>query len=177
MGNKRNRKPLTQEDIRASENLSRLYRAWKLRHPGINQDEIAEDMGFKSQGIVSQHLNAHTPLSVNAVLKWAELLGVKPTDIRPEFDKYVAKVTGNAAFLQQNARKDSAELEYLQLSSGQKELFEKVIEAVVTYIEEHSIKLKAKVFAKLIITVYIECLAENKDPTQEIIGKFIYLAT
>ena len=178
MKDKQKRK-LTPEDEVVKENLNVLYTAWKKDHPRIRQDEVAEMLGWESQSIVSQHLNGHTPIRLEAVLKWAKLLGVEPKQLNPKIDDYFS---GFATQSSSDTDKTDAILSTLSnlnlsLSPGQKDLFEKVIEAVVIYLDENSIKLSGKIFAKLIISIYIECLTVNEDPTKTIIEKFIYLAT
>ena len=177
------KRKLTPEDEVVRKNLNRLYDGWKRRNPKMKQDEIAEMLGWESQSIVSQHLRGHTPVRLEAVIRWAKFLGVKPSEIKPDIDNYIDDMarqkpitldTGTGKTLVLEALSDPT---YLSLSSGQKDLFEKVIEALVIYLEENSIKLKGKIFAKLIITIYIECLTVNEDPTNKIIEKFIYLAT
>ena len=53
-------------------------------------------MGFDAQGTISQYINGYTPLNDSAVYKFADLLGVNPSEIKPSLTSFVNKrLTGN----------------------------------------------------------------------------------
>lgn len=82
------RKPLSGEDMAAARALRRLWddRKTDLK---LTQDKAAEQMGFATQGAVSHYLNGYTPLNTDAVLKFAALLQVPPSAIRPDIDELI----------------------------------------------------------------------------------------
>lgn len=65
---------------------ARLRQIWdrKRKALGMTQDAVAEKFG-RTQGLIAQYLNGHTALGPVAVLKFARILEVSPTDIRPDF--------------------------------------------------------------------------------------------
>lgn len=86
------RKPLSNADKAAAINLRRI---WDDRKDalGLTQDSAADKMGFGTQGAVSHYLNGYTPLNTDAVLKFAALLKVSPTEIRPDLNELLAVAT------------------------------------------------------------------------------------
>ncbi|CAN5816522.1 hypothetical protein BH20PSE1_BH20PSE1_01370 [soil metagenome] len=83
------KKPMTQADKQAAANLRREWIKWQdaRMRQGLgrkSQLEAAGDMGI-TQGAVSQYLNETMPLGTEAVLKFAQLLGVHPGEIRQDF--------------------------------------------------------------------------------------------
>ncbi|WP_048796136.1 MULTISPECIES: helix-turn-helix domain-containing protein [Serratia] len=77
------RPPLSPEDLLAAQRLKDIWNEKKtaLR---LTQDIAADMMGFSTQASVSHYINGRAPLNTDAVIKFAELLRVKPEDIRPE---------------------------------------------------------------------------------------------
>lgn len=78
------RKSLSEQDIEAAHRLKEIWNSRKTEL-GLTQDRAAEILGFATQGAVSHYLNAKTPLNLEAVLKFANLLQVAPESIRPDF--------------------------------------------------------------------------------------------
>lgn len=66
-------------------NAARLAALWKAKKGALNltQTSAAKKMGYEAQPLVSMHLNAKVALNTDAILKWAQLLQVAPTDIDP----------------------------------------------------------------------------------------------
>lgn len=66
-------------------NAARLSALWKAKKGALNltQTSAAEKMGYEAQPLISMHLNAKVALNTDAILKWAQLLQVSPTDIDP----------------------------------------------------------------------------------------------
>lgn len=79
------RKPLSKADLAAAAALKKIWDE-KKKALGLNQQDAAPLLGFNTQGAVSHYLNGRTPLNTDAVLKFAKLLHVAPTDIRPDLD-------------------------------------------------------------------------------------------
>lgn len=65
----------------------RLRGYWDMRknQHGWTQQHAAKAMGIK-QTLVSHYLTGHKPLGVEALLRWARFLEVRPADIRPDFE-------------------------------------------------------------------------------------------
>lgn len=85
------KKSLTDADREAHKRLRRLWDV-KKRDLHLTQEQVADLWGV-TQGAVSQYLNGHTKLGVVATLRFSKLLGVRPQDIRPDFE-YSALVPG-----------------------------------------------------------------------------------
>lgn len=75
---------ITDADRRAAERLREIYQA-KKGELGLTQEKIGELYGEASQGLISQYMNGRIALGAVATLKFAGILRVTPTDIRPDF--------------------------------------------------------------------------------------------
>lgn len=75
---------LSEADRAAQRNLRELWEA-KKRTLGLTQEKVGELWGI-GQAMVSHYLNGHTKLGVVATLRFSRLLGVRPQDIRPDFE-------------------------------------------------------------------------------------------
>lgn len=84
LGRMTKRRPLT-----AKEKLvqSRLREIWQTRKKSLDltQEKAAHLFGWASQGAVGAYLLGRTPVNTDALLKFAKLLEVNPTDIDPDF--------------------------------------------------------------------------------------------
>ncbi len=60
----------------------RLRAIWLKSKPKLTQEEIAARYGDKTQGAVSQYLKGTIPLNVAAVLRFAQIFGCRPQEIR-----------------------------------------------------------------------------------------------
>jgi transcriptional regulator with XRE-family HTH domain len=69
-------------DKAAADKLKQLYE--KRVPKGMSQAQFGETFGIGTQGLVSQYLNGHTALTVEAAAKFAKGLGCKIDDISPE---------------------------------------------------------------------------------------------
>jgi len=99
-------KPLTQADIDAANNLKAIFESSKSKL-GLTQTGAAKKLKI-SQPAVYKYLNGLIPLGAKAVLAWAKLLNVHPSEIRSDFDdlyaatlkpkkvEIVARITDNA---------------------------------------------------------------------------------
>lgn len=83
------RKKLSVEQAAAARRLLVLWRARK--NPRLTQQQAAEQMDVTA-ATVSQYLHGVIPLGTDAVLRWAKLLGVKVTEIRPEMKDNLDKL-------------------------------------------------------------------------------------
>jgi hypothetical protein len=88
---------ITKADKEAADRLKNL---WRLRKKplGLTQEKVAALWGGhgepKTQGLISQYLNGTIVLGPVAVMKWARILKVRPTDIRQDFE-YKDMVSGD----------------------------------------------------------------------------------
>ncbi len=73
---------VTDKDIQIAERLRRIWDA-KRAQLSLSQEKAAEILGFKTQGAVSQFLNAKVPLNTENTLKFAALLEVPAEEINP----------------------------------------------------------------------------------------------
>lgn len=97
---------LTQEELADAKRLKQL---WQQRKDELHLSQVkaAQELGYNSQGAVSQFINGKVGLNFQAVAKFAKLLRVNVADISPRFaklvekptipalDKYVAPTTGS----------------------------------------------------------------------------------
>lgn len=65
---------------------NRLREIWNKRKVELRltQEKAAELMGFEHQSTISQYLNGKAPLNMENTIKFANVLGVKPEEIRPD---------------------------------------------------------------------------------------------
>jgi DNA-binding transcriptional regulator YdaS (Cro superfamily) len=75
------KKPLTQQDL---ERAHRLRLAWD-RSDIASQKALAASWGV-TVGNLSQYINGHIPLNVEAQLQFARHLRVSPVEIWPDFE-------------------------------------------------------------------------------------------
>jgi len=69
-------------------NARRLLKLWSAKKAPLRltQTIAAEKLGYRSQSMVSMQLKGEVALNTDAVLKWAQLLGVNPGEINPELN-------------------------------------------------------------------------------------------
>ncbi|HGJ5854910.1 MAG TPA: helix-turn-helix domain-containing protein [Arsenophonus nasoniae] len=79
---KKNR-TITDEDLLAAKKLKQIWDKNK-KELGLTQDKAAELLGFSTQATVSHYLTGKLALGVEAVLRFASLLKVRPEEIRPD---------------------------------------------------------------------------------------------
>ncbi|EPW0502052.1 helix-turn-helix domain-containing protein, partial [Escherichia coli] len=74
---------ITDKDI---QNAERLRKIWdeKRKQLSLSQEKAADILGFKTQGAVSQLLNAKIALNTENTLKFAALLQVPAEEINPD---------------------------------------------------------------------------------------------
>jgi transcriptional regulator with XRE-family HTH domain len=77
-----NNDPLNKSEIEVSKRLNRIWHA-KKKQLGLSQERAAEIYGC-SQGNISQYLNGKIPLNTDAIYKFAKMLCVSPSEIKPE---------------------------------------------------------------------------------------------
>lgn len=110
---------LTTLDLSAATRLKEII---KLSPKKLTQGQIAEKMGFKGQGVVSQYVNGKISLGTDATIKFANLFDVEPTAIRPELEdelqtkKKVVLADYNKVIetVEIQIAKENAELDYKQ---------------------------------------------------------------
>lgn len=66
-------------------NAARLKALWEAKKGPLKltQASAARALGYKTQSMISQLLNCNAALNTDAILKWAQLLQVSPSDIDP----------------------------------------------------------------------------------------------
>ncbi len=73
---------MTEKDIQIAERLRKIWNE-KRGQLSLSQEKAAELLGFKTQGAVSQFINAKVPLNTENTLKFAALLEVPAEEINP----------------------------------------------------------------------------------------------
>lgn len=86
------RKPLSHADLAAAANLRRIWDE-KKKGLGLTQEKAAAVLGFNTQAAVSHYLGGYTPLNTDAVLKFAALLKVQPSQIREDIGELLSQVS------------------------------------------------------------------------------------
>ncbi|WP_018610200.1 LexA family transcriptional regulator [Uliginosibacterium gangwonense] len=76
------KRTLTDEDLAAAKRLRAIWDE-KKSALGLTQEKAAGILGFSTQGAVSHFLNGVIPLNTDATLRFAAMLMVSPTEIRP----------------------------------------------------------------------------------------------
>jgi phage repressor protein C with HTH and peptisase S24 domain len=103
--------PLTPSQLADAARLRALYEQWKQdrRTAGepASQEVVAGLLGFNSQSSVSQYVNGRIPLNVSALLKFAELLSVKPDAISPELAGEIQRMAAVLPDIKQAAEIDA----------------------------------------------------------------------
>jgi hypothetical protein len=108
---------LTKQEL---EDAKRLREIWKVKKDELHLSQVraAKELGYNSQGAVSQFLNGKVGLNFQAVAKFAKLLRVSVGDISPRFaylvekpiapalDRYIAPATGSIGGLGTNLTVD-----------------------------------------------------------------------
>jgi len=73
--------PLTEEQLADAARLKAAYKRAKERNPQVTQEWLAEQCGWKTQAAVSQYMNGKIPLNIDALVKFAQALEVRPAEI------------------------------------------------------------------------------------------------
>ncbi|MCA8427836.1 hypothetical protein LGN30_32120 [Burkholderia seminalis] len=77
------RRELTANELQDVARLKAAWLAYKDRNEGATQEWLGRETGIGSQGAVGQYLRGVIPLNLPALLSFARVLGVKPSDISP----------------------------------------------------------------------------------------------
>lgn len=108
---------ITPEDKQAAVRLKKLWNE-KKEALSLTQEKAAEELGFNTQGAVSQYLNGKVPLNTDTIIKFAKILHVSPEAIKPELSsllKYVRETDTNTPTQQPEISITNRELALLQL--------------------------------------------------------------
>lgn len=83
-------RPPSHEEL---EDAKRLRRIWNAKKEELNLSQVkaAQELGYNSQGAVSQYINGKVGLNLQAAAKFAKLLRVTVADISPRLGKLVEK--------------------------------------------------------------------------------------
>lgn len=81
---------LTQPEIEDARRLKQLWNA-KKEELHLSQVKAAKELGYNSQGAISQYINGRVSLNFQAAAKFAKLLRVEIKDISPRFAQLVGK--------------------------------------------------------------------------------------
>ena len=76
---------ITDADRAAARELTRQWVEYKKKNPGITQEKAGSRIGF-SQAVFSQYLLCTIPLGTDAIIKFAKLFNIAPSDIRSDID-------------------------------------------------------------------------------------------
>lgn len=92
--------PLTPAQLADASRLKSLYEQWKDKRRAMresaSQETVAALLGFSSQSSVSQYVNGKIPLNINALVKFAGLLGCAPEDISMDLAKEIQRIADAA---------------------------------------------------------------------------------
>lgn len=75
------------------EDAKRLKEVWNSKKDQLhlNQVKAAKELGYNSQGAVSQYLNGKVAMNMQTAAKFAQLLRVEMSEISPRFSKMAGK--------------------------------------------------------------------------------------
>jgi len=81
---------LTKEEL---DDARRLKQIWIAKKDQLNLSQVkaAKELGYNSQGAISQYINGRVSLNFQAAAKFAKLLRVEIKDIAPRFTPLVSK--------------------------------------------------------------------------------------
>ncbi|WP_063655203.1 helix-turn-helix domain-containing protein [Candidatus Arsenophonus triatominarum] len=108
---------ITPEDKQAAARLKKLWNE-KKEALSLTQEKAAEELGFNTQGAVSQYLNGKVPLNTDTIIKFAKILHVSPEAIKPELSSllsYVRETDSNTPIQQPEISITKKELALLKL--------------------------------------------------------------
>ncbi|HGJ5857956.1 helix-turn-helix domain-containing protein [Arsenophonus nasoniae] len=108
---------ITPEDKQAAARLKKLWNE-KKEALSLTQEKAAEELGFNTQGAVSQYLNGKVPLNTDTIIKFAKILHVSPEAIKPELSsllKYVRETDSDTPTQQPEISITNRELALLKL--------------------------------------------------------------
>ena len=113
--NQRKAKP-TEADIEAA---ARLLDAWedRKRGLGLTQEKIADRLGGKSQGLVSQYLHGRIPLNYRALLVFCDALRIPPESIRDDLPEQQMNHSRISEPYSHSARLDPAMIEHAKMQA------------------------------------------------------------
>jgi len=83
--NKKTRRSITPADLRAADNLRKIWQRRKREWPHLTQEWTAEQFGG-TQGLISHYLVGRAALGPVAVLKFSRILKVSPKQIRDDLN-------------------------------------------------------------------------------------------
>ncbi len=120
------------------EAAKRLKRIWdeKRETLGITQEKAAELSGWANASAVSQYLNGTVALNVEAVLRFAKLLKVHPTEIMPELEELLPKAAAQAATEDKAEEALKLALSILELPGSQRAALLKISNALGSKVDE-----------------------------------------
>lgn len=84
-------RPLKPAEQEATERLRKYWNLQKAKE-GLTQAQVAQKLGFSTQGAVSHYLTGKIPVSVGAALQFASLLKIPPYWIRPDLKELLESV-------------------------------------------------------------------------------------
>lgn len=83
-------RPLTKEELDDAKRLKQLWIS-KKDQLHLSQVKAAKELGYNSQGAISQYINGKVSLNFHAAAKFAKLLRVEIKEISPRFAPLVGK--------------------------------------------------------------------------------------
>lgn len=100
----------TEADLEAA---ARLRAEWAARKQdrGLTQEKMAERLGGKTQGLVSQYLSGKIPLNYRALLAFSDALGIYPETIRTDLPEQQVSGSYRVRDASQPARLDPEKIE------------------------------------------------------------------
>lgn len=96
-------------DLDAAARLRVAWKAGKAEH-GLTQEGMAERLGGKTQGLVSQYLSGKIPLNYRALVLFCDALGIDPASIRNDLPEQQLTGSSSDAPGSQPARLDPAKI-------------------------------------------------------------------
>jgi len=129
------KRTITEDQKEAARRLKRIWEQ-KRESLGITQDRVAELFGWANASAVSQYLSGTVGLNVEAVLRFAKVLKVHPTEIMPELEELLPKDAAHAATEDKAGEALKLALSILELPSSQRAALLKISSALGSKVDE-----------------------------------------
>lgn len=145
----------TEADLEAA---ARLRAEWAARKQdrGLTQEKMAERLGGKTQGLVSQYLSGKIPLNYRALLAFSDALGIYPETIRTDLPEQQVSGPYRVRDASQPARLDPEKIEITTRAINR--VLDRRVKGLALDLTE---RLDAELFAE----AYAECDA-MPEPTE-----------
>lgn len=159
------------------ERAQRLRKIWDMKRSEIKltQRQVAERLGWKTQGAVGHVLSGNSALTIDLLLEFCELLSIAPYEIVPEIKALTEQAAPPQTVTEARSTKPYSTDSIEQIDLG---LLVQCVGAVEKAAKEQGQQLESDKQTKLIEFIYAERTAGNKpaDETDDLANRLVALA-